>query len=107
MVSAWVLELGISLGQLATEEKSNEITTIPELIDSIDVKGADVTIDAAGCQKNIVKKIVDAGGDLGRKTSRRTTRSIWQLIWASSFRRKRNIENCRDLVSSIPRHRAG
>ena len=63
MVSAWASEEGLSLGQLATEEKSNEITAIPELIDKIDVKGAIVTIDAMGCQKEIAGKIVDSGGD--------------------------------------------
>ncbi|MFT5527898.1 MAG: putative transposase YbfD/YdcC [Pirellulaceae bacterium] len=63
LVSAWSVERGVSLGQLATEEKSNEITAIPELIDHIDVSGAIVTIDAAGCQKNIAAKIVDGGGD--------------------------------------------
>ena len=63
LVSAWSVECGIRLGQLATETKSNEITAIPELIDNIQVQGAVVTIDAAGCQKNIAQKIVDAKGD--------------------------------------------
>ena len=63
LVSAWSVECGMSLGQLATAEKSNEITAIPELISHIEVKGAIVTIDAAGCQKNIAKQIFDAGGD--------------------------------------------
>ena len=63
LVSAWASEHGLALGQVATEEKSNEITAIPELIDRIDVKGAIVTIDAMGCQKEIAKKIVDAKGD--------------------------------------------
>ncbi len=45
LVSAWSVERGISLGQLATEEKSNEMTAIPELLDQIDVRGAIVTID--------------------------------------------------------------
>ncbi len=63
LVSAWSVEGGISLGQLATDAKSNEITAIPELIDAINVQGAIVTIDAAGCQTNIAKKIVDAKGD--------------------------------------------
>ena len=63
LVSAWASEHGLALGQVATEEKSNEITAIPELIDRIDVKGAIVTIDAMGCQKAIAKKIVDAKGD--------------------------------------------
>ena len=48
---------------MATEEKSNEITVIPELIERIDVKGALVTIDAMGCQKEIAGKIIDAQGD--------------------------------------------
>ncbi len=52
-----------SLGQVATEEKSNEITAIPELIDQIDVNGAVVTIDAMGCQKEIAKKIIAEKGD--------------------------------------------
>jgi predicted transposase YbfD/YdcC len=63
LVSAWSVQHGVSLGQLATEEKSNEITAIPELIDHIDVSEAIVTIDAAGCQKAIAAKIVDGGGD--------------------------------------------
>ena len=63
LVSAWASEHGLALGQVATEEKSNEITAIPELIDRIDVKGAIVTIDAMGCQKAIAKKIIDAKGD--------------------------------------------
>ena len=63
LVSAWSVEHGVSLGQLAIEEKSNEITAIPELINNIDVGGAVVTIDAAGCQKTIAAKIVDGGGD--------------------------------------------
>jgi predicted transposase YbfD/YdcC len=48
---------------VATEEKSNEIAVIPELIERIDVKDAIVTIDAMGCQKEIAQKIVDAQGD--------------------------------------------
>ena len=63
LVSAWSVENGVSLGQLATEAKSNEITAIPELIDNIDVSGAIVTIDAAGCQKNIAARIIKGGGD--------------------------------------------
>lgn len=63
LVSAWAGEHGLALGQVATEEKSNEITAIPALLDRIDVHGAVVTIDAMGCQKDIAKKIVDGGGD--------------------------------------------
>lgn len=63
LVSAWSVERGLSLGQLATDAKSNEITAIPELIDQIQVEGTIVTIDAAGCQRNIAKQIIDRGGD--------------------------------------------
>jgi predicted transposase YbfD/YdcC len=63
MVSAWASASRLVLGQVKTEEKSNEITAIPELIDFLDIKGCIVTIDAMGCQKKIVKKIIDRGGD--------------------------------------------
>ncbi|MDR2070364.1 MAG: ISAs1 family transposase [Treponema sp.] len=63
IVSAWVNENNLVLGQLATEEKSNEITAIPELLDLIDVSGDTITIDAMGCQKEIVKKIRAKGAD--------------------------------------------
>lgn len=63
LVSAWAVDRGISLGQLATEEKSNEITAIPELLDQIDIEGTVVTIDAAGCQTDIAKKIIREKGD--------------------------------------------
>ncbi len=63
VVSAWASETGISLGQLATDEKSNEITAIPELLDAIDLDDAVVTIDAMGCQKEIAKRIVQKKGD--------------------------------------------
>ena len=54
LVSAWASEHGLALGQVAAEEKSNEITAIPELIDRIDVKGAVVTIDARRKQLHAV-----------------------------------------------------
>ena len=63
LVSVWATENGLTLGQVATDEKSHEITAIPELIDRIDVKGVIVTIDAMGCRKDIAKRIVDAQGD--------------------------------------------
>ena len=63
LVSAWATDQGIALGQLAVEEKSNEITAIPQLLDQLDVTGAVVTIDAAGCQRNIADEIVAGGGD--------------------------------------------
>jgi predicted transposase YbfD/YdcC len=61
LVSAWASELNLSLGQVKTNEKSNEITAIPELLDMLLLKGAIVTIDAMGCQKNIAEKIINKG----------------------------------------------
>lgn len=63
LVSAWAVQRGISLGQLATAEKSNEITAIPELLDQIEIESSVVTIDAAGCQKVIADKIITGGGN--------------------------------------------
>jgi len=63
LVSAFASEAGIVLGQIKTQEKSNEITAIPELLEWLDVRGAIVTIDAMGCQKAIAEKIIDKGGD--------------------------------------------
>jgi predicted transposase YbfD/YdcC len=62
-VSAWATEYGLSLGQVACAEKSNEITAIPELIKLIDLEGAIVTIDAMGTQKGIAGRIVEAKAD--------------------------------------------
>ena len=63
LVSAWLTEAGLSLGQIATDEKSNEITAIPELLKLIDVQGAIITIDAMGTQTAIAEQIIKAGGD--------------------------------------------
>lgn len=61
-VSAWLVDEGLVLGQLKTAEKSNEITAIPELLRSLDLRGATITIDAMGCQTEIAKTITDGGG---------------------------------------------
>jgi predicted transposase YbfD/YdcC len=63
MVSAWSSKAKMVLGQVRTEEKSNEITAIPELLKLLELKGCIVTIDAMGCQKTIAKSIVDKDGD--------------------------------------------
>ena len=57
LVSAWCSENHVSLGQLAVDAKTNEITAIPELLDLLEIPGAIVTIDAAGCQRAIATKI--------------------------------------------------
>ena len=63
VISAWVNENSITLGELAVEEKSNEITAIPELLDLVDVEGDIVTIDAMGCQTDIAAKIRERKAD--------------------------------------------
>jgi predicted transposase YbfD/YdcC len=63
IVSAWASEEGIALGQVATEEKSNEITAIPQLLEQIALTDSLITIDAMGCQKEIARDIVEGGGD--------------------------------------------
>jgi len=63
MISAWSSANGLVFGPLATEAKSNEITAIPKLLELLDVRGAVVSIDAMGCQKEIARKIVEKGGD--------------------------------------------
>ncbi len=63
LVSVWANEQGLTLGQVATAEKSNEITAIPLLLDLVDVKDAIISIDAMGTQKAIAGKIIDKGGD--------------------------------------------
>ena len=63
MVSAWASRLGVCFGQVRTEEKSNEITAIPELLELLDLKGVIVTIDAMGCQKKIAGKIAEKKSD--------------------------------------------
>jgi len=63
LVSAWASAEHLCLGQVATAEKSNEITAIPALLELLDLHGAIVTIDAMGCQKAIAAKILERGGD--------------------------------------------
>lgn len=63
MVSAFVGANNMVFGQWATDAKSNEITAIPKLLELLDLKDATITIDAIGCQKDIARRIVEAGGD--------------------------------------------
>jgi predicted transposase YbfD/YdcC len=63
LVSAWATGLQLTLGQVAVDGKSNEITAIPQLLGLLDLQGALVTIDAIGCQKAIARQIVGGGSD--------------------------------------------
>ena len=63
IVSAWASQQGVTLGQVAVDSKSNEITAIPQLLDMLELHGAIVSIDAMGCQRDIAAKIIQGGGD--------------------------------------------
>lgn len=63
VVSAWAESNGLVLGQLKVDEKSNEITALPQLLRVLELSGCIVTIDAIGCQKNIAKEIIEADAD--------------------------------------------
>src|SRR5262249_13956682 len=63
MVSAWANANQLVLGQIKVDDKSNEITAIPELLKVLDIEGCTITIDAIGTQKKIAEQIVNQGGD--------------------------------------------
>ena len=63
MVGAWAKANRVVLGQVKVDDKSNEITAIPKLLEMLEISGCVVTIDAMGCQKSISRKIVDKGAD--------------------------------------------
>ena len=63
MVSAWAAQQSLTLGQVKTDEKSNEITAIPQLLELLDLNGCIVTIDAMGCQREIAQRITEGGAD--------------------------------------------
>lgn len=62
IVSAYITELGITIGQLATEDKSNEIPTVQALIELLDITGSVVVADALNCQRETAKRVVEGGG---------------------------------------------
>ncbi|MFY7697868.1 MAG: ISAs1 family transposase, partial [Legionella sp.] len=62
-VSAFAVENGVVLGQIKVDDKSNEITAIPALLELLDIKGCIVTIDAMDCQEKIAEKIIQKEGD--------------------------------------------
>jgi len=84
VVSAWVAENQITLSEIKTDEKSNEITAIPQLLDMIDVEGGIVTADAMNCQKDIVKKITEKKADyvIGLKGNQETLHDDVELYFS-------------------------
>jgi predicted transposase YbfD/YdcC len=86
VLSAYVGECGVTLAQIATDVKSNEITAIPGLIDLIDIQGAVVTLDAMGCQTKIADKIIRGGGDyvIGLKGNQGTLRDSVENFFSNN-----------------------
>jgi len=84
MISAWSSGQRLVLGQSKVDDKSNEITAIPELLDLLTLRGAIVTIDAIGCQKDIAAKIIDKEADyvLALKGNQGTLRDDVELFFA-------------------------
>ena len=87
MVSAWASENRLLLGQQACDSKSNEITAIPELVKTLEISGAIVTIDAMGCQKEIAAAIRDAKADyvLAVKDNQPTLHEDIRQVFASGL----------------------
>jgi predicted transposase YbfD/YdcC len=88
-VSAWATKHALSLGQVAVAEGANEITTIPKLLELLDLHGALVTIDAIGTQKKIAQQIIDGGGDyvLTVKTNQETLHDDIVACFVAAFDR--------------------
>jgi predicted transposase YbfD/YdcC len=86
MVSAWACRNRLVLGQEATEEKSNEITAIPKLLELLELKGCIVTLDAMGCQRAIAEQIRAQGGDyvLGLKGNQSTLQESVEDFFATA-----------------------
>ena len=93
------------MGQVATEEKSNEITAIPELLKQIDLTDSLITIDAMGCQKEIAGEIVDGGGDfvIGLKDNQPKLRESIEAHFEKHL--ERDLEDLK--VSSLRDERVG
>jgi predicted transposase YbfD/YdcC len=87
LVSAWATANHLTLGQRAVDDKSNEITAIPELLQLLDLHGAVVTIDAMGCQKEIAAQIDASGGDyvLSLKENQPTLHAEVEALFAAAL----------------------
>ena len=86
VVSAWAGQAGITLGQVAVDAKSNEITAMPQLLELLDLQDKIVTTDAMGCQKEIAQTIVEGGGDyiLAVKDNQPTLHAEMQAAFATA-----------------------
>ena len=96
IVTAYATDLQLVLGQVLTDEKSNEITAIPELLDTLDIAGGTVTIDAMGTQTAIAEKIVERGADyiLALKENQPTLLEDARLYFQEDFKEAPRTEEC-------------
>lgn len=105
IVSAWLREAGISLGQVKTHDKSNEIKAIPELLKILDISGSTVSIDAAGCYIAIAEQIIAQQGHylLAVKDNQPTLRRDCERVFSESRdKRRRTVDELpRPTVSSF------
>lgn len=92
LVSAWVADQGLSLGQVKVDEKSNEKTAIPVLLDTLDLETAVVSIDAAACTAPIAAQIIEKQGDylLALKKNQKT---LYEQIFSEIERQKPMLEH--------------
>jgi predicted transposase YbfD/YdcC len=104
VVSAWASASGLTLGQVAVDAKSNEITAIPQLLALLDLKDKIVTIDAMGCQKEIATTIVDQGGDyvLAVKDNQPTLHAEIQAAFGTAL--ENDAAACRSYTTQATKH---
>ena len=97
MVSAWANKQKLVLGQIKANEKSNEITAVPELLDMLDVEGCVITADAMSCQKEIARKITEKRANyvIGLKGNQETLNDDVRLYF----------EHCQDAQSTVTREK--
>jgi predicted transposase YbfD/YdcC len=105
-VSAWSVQNQIVLGQVAVDEKSNEITAIPKLLDLLDIEHAIITLDAMGCQKAIAQKIIQQKGDyiLALKGNHSGLQAELEAWWHKEQREGFTTENYADYTETDNGH---
>ena len=96
LVSAWAGENELVLAQLALEENANELSLIPELLSLLDLAGASVSIDAAGCHKEVAEQIVEQGGDyvLSLKANQRLLFDEVNWLFEYQLAEAARMDNC-------------
>lgn len=95
MVSAWATANHISLGQVTVDEKSNEITAIPKLLQMLEISGCLVTIDAMGCQTEIAKAIIDSKADYVLAVKKNQPTLYAGISWFFLTKREQNFAGVR------------